>query len=67
MEHQHMAYELTKNMCFSLPREFVYSVKFQIINSSMSQRREKLLLLESQQINHGADVYCIAKECPCAH
>lgn len=65
MEHQQMAHELMKNMCFSLPRELAYSVKFQIINSFMSQRREKLLLIESQEINHGPNVYYIEKECPC--
>lgn len=66
MEHQHMACEQTKNRCFSLMRELAFSMKFQTNNSCRSQRRQKLLLLDLQEINHGANVYCIAKECPCA-
>lgn len=59
VECQQMAYEPTKNMCFCLLRELAFLVKFQIINSCISQRREKPLLLGSQQINHGTNVlYC---------
>lgn len=65
MQCQQMPCELTKNMCFSLLRELAFSVKFQIINSCMSQRTEKLLCLNSQQIDHGENVCYAAKECPC--
>lgn len=54
-----MADEPTKNTCFCLLRELAFLVKFQIINSCISQRREKLLLLVSQQISHGTNaLYC---------
>lgn len=65
MQWQQMPCELTKNMCFPLLRELAFSVKFQIINSCMSQRTEKLLYLNSQQIDHGENVCYAAKECSC--